>query len=105
MKTITTLTEGMQLIHNGNQIYTVTQELSNDFKEGDKLIFIPDSNEPIHIPKFASNLVAKEIKLAQEGFYELASATDKQINTFFEQFSTNLANDTIWKKIQTVKNI
>jgi len=104
MKKLTTLTEGMQLIHNGNQIYTVTQELSNNFKEGDKLIFIPDSNEPIHIPKFATDLVAKEIKLAKEGFYELASATDEQINTFFDQFSTNLANDTIWKKIQTINH-
>ncbi|MBI60141.1 glutamate-5-semialdehyde dehydrogenase [bacterium] len=102
MKKITTLTEGMELIHNGNLLYTVTEELSNNFKEGDKLIFIPNSNEPIHIPKFATDLVAKEIELAKKGFYELASATDEQINTFFDEFSTNLANDTIWKKIQTI---
>ncbi|RAP26921.1 glutamate-5-semialdehyde dehydrogenase [Candidatus Marinamargulisbacteria bacterium SCGC AG-333-B06] len=105
MTKITTLTEGMQIIHNGNQLYTVTKELSNTFQEDDTLIFIPSLDDPIHIPKFAIDLVQKEILAAQQGFYELAAASDEQLNTFFETFSKNLANNSIWENIQSINNI
>ncbi len=102
--TLEKLTAGMQLIHSGNQIYTVTEALAQEFQSGDHLLFIKDTTQPIIIPKFAINLVAEKIKLSQEAFYQLAQVSDEQLNIFYDTFSQNLANDTIWKTIQKVNN-
>ena len=93
-----------QLIHSGNQIYIVTEALAQEFQSGDHLLFIKDTTQPIIIPKFAINLVAEKIKLSQEAFYQLAQVSDEQLNIFYDTFSQNLANDTIWKTIQKVNN-
>jgi len=102
METIHTLAEGMQLIHNGNHVFTVSKQLSEAFKSGDRLLFIEDHNEPIHIPIEATELVAKEINLAQEGFYHLSQASDDNIDIFFQAFARNLADDAIWNTIKKI---
>ena len=38
--TLTQLQAGMQLIHSGDQVYTVTHNLAEQFQAGDKLLFV-----------------------------------------------------------------
>lgn len=99
---LTTLTAGMQLIYDGNKVFTVDEALASEFKPGDKLLFTHGANRPIIIPKTSIDLVETELTLAKQGFQELAAATDDQINTFYTQFSKNLADDVIWGKIKEV---
>ncbi len=101
---LSNLEEGMQLIYNGNQLYTVDQSLADQFQLGDRILFIPGFDDPIIIPSFATELVAEKIKLGKAAFYELASVSDDQLNHFYDAFSTNLANDDIWGRIKNVND-
>ena len=58
---LTALEPGMQLIYGGNKLYTVTETLANQFKAGDKIMFIENHDEPIIIPGFAITLVNEKI--------------------------------------------
>ena len=98
------LVPGMQLIYNGNRVFTVDQALADQFQAGDRIMFVPGFNEPIIIPAFATSLVTEKVTLGKVAFYELASVSDDQLNHFYDSFSTNLANDDIWKEIQTVND-
>ncbi len=104
-KQLTELKAGMQLIYDGNKLFTVDKELASKFKSGDRLLFTKGESKPILIPSASTELVAKEIHLAKQGFYDLATVSDKQINIFYDTFSSNLANDVIWKNIQTINNL
>tara|TARA_A100001015_G_C15016230_1_gene725667 strand:+ start:297 stop:1805 length:1509 start_codon:yes stop_codon:yes gene_type:complete len=96
------LTPGMQLIHDGNRLFTVDEELSKSFKVGDKLMFVTGFDSPILIPKFATDLVREKIKRSKVAFYDLASVGDDQLNQFYDAFADNLANDAIWDQIKEV---
>ena len=101
-QTLTKLEAGMKLVYNGNSLYTVGNELAEQFQPGDRIIFVNGFDDPIIIPEFATELVAEKIKAAKAAFYELSSVSDDQINHFYDQFSTNLANDDVWQKIKHV---
>ena len=101
---LTELNVGMQLVYNGNQVYIVDQSLVDQFQPGDRIMFVSGFDDPIIIPAFATDLVAEKVKLAKAAFYELASVSDDQLNHFYDAFSTNLANDDIWSKIQAVND-
>ena len=100
--TLTQLQAGMQLLHSGDQVYTVAHNLAEQFQAGDKLLFVSGNSDPIIIPKFATELVADKIKASQTAFYHLADVSDDQLNLFYDTFSENLANDTIWESIKMV---
>ena len=102
--TLTSLQPGMQLVYNGNCIFTVDQALADQFSSGDRIMFVSGFDEPIIIPAFATELVAEKIKLSKAAFFELGSVSDDQINHFYDAFSTNLANDEIWGKIKAVND-
>ena len=99
---LTKLTAGMQLIYDGNKVFTVDEALASEFKAGDKLLFTKGVSEPTLIPKVAIDLVKTEVDLAKKGFYQLATVTDDSINAFYDYFSANLQDDSIWKNIQKV---
>lgn len=99
-KILTQLREGMTLIYNGNQTYTVDKALVDSFNKGDKLLFTGECDAPLVLPKTSIDIVAKEMALAEKGFYEIQAASDSQINQFYEGFSQHLSNDDIWQKIQ-----
>lgn len=104
MTTLEQLTPGMQLIYDGNQVYTVTNELSQEFSAGDQLVFVRGFDAPIIIPKTSIDLVAADIKAATHGFYALSQVSDDAINDFYDAFSRNLNDDAIWSKIQVVND-
>ena len=51
MTTLTELRSGMQLIYDGNKVYTVTDDVAQQFSAGDQLVFIRGFDAPIIIPK------------------------------------------------------
>ena len=101
---INQLTPGMQLVHEGNRLFTVNDALANEFQAGDKLMFVSGFDDPILIPKFATELVADKIKRSKAAFYDLGSVSDDQLNYFYDSFAQNLANDSIWDQIKDVNN-
>ncbi len=104
MTTLTELRSGMQLIYDGNKVYTVTNELAQQFSAGDQLVFVRGFDAPIIIPKSSIDLVDADIKAATNGFYALSQVSDDAINGFYDAFSNHLNDDSIWSKIQAVND-
>ena len=98
------LTAGMQLIYDGNRLFTVDDDLATQFKSGDHLVFVSGFDRPIIIPKQSMDLVGAEIQLAKDGFYSLGRVSNDAINGFYDAFSANLMNDDVWSKIQDVND-
>jgi glutamate-5-semialdehyde dehydrogenase len=103
-KTIQELTAGMQLIYDGNQLFTVDEQLASEYKAGDKLVFVKGFSEPVLIPEFATQLVAEKIQRSKAAFYDLASVSDDQLNHFYDAFSNRLSDDAVWDRIKEVNN-
>ena len=101
---INQLTAGMQLVHDGNRLFTVDQELASQFQPGDKLMFVSGFDAPILIPKFATDLVAEKLERSKVAFYDLGGVSDDQLNHFYDAFAENLANDAIWDQIKEVND-
>jgi glutamate-5-semialdehyde dehydrogenase len=94
----------MQLIYDGNKVYTVTDDVAQQFSAGDQLVFVRGFDAPIIIPKTSIDLVAADIQAATNGFYALSQVSDDAINDFYDAFSRNLNDDAIWSKIQAVND-
>ncbi|MEK9728291.1 MAG: glutamate-5-semialdehyde dehydrogenase, partial [Candidatus Margulisiibacteriota bacterium] len=99
------LTVGMQLIYNGNQLFTVDDELVDEFQSGDHLVFVPGFDRPIVIPSNSIQQVDVEIQHAMDGFYSLGRVSSDAINGFYDAFSNHLMDDDIWSKIQHVNDL
>ena len=104
MTTLEQLTPGMQLVYDGNKVYTVTDDVAHQFSAGDQLVFVRGFDAPIIIPKASIDLVDADIKAATNGFYALSQVSDDAINDFYDAFSRNLNDDAIWANIQAVND-
>ena len=104
MTTLEQLTPGMQLVYDGNKVYTVTDDVAHQFSAGDQLVFLRGFDAPIIIPKASIDLVDADIKAATNGFYALSQVSDDAINDFYDAFSRNLNDDAIWANIQAVND-
>ena len=102
--TLVKLSPGMQLVHSGNQMYTVTEDLAKQFSSGDQLVFVCGFNEPIIIPSASIALVEDEIQAAKRGFYALSQVSDDAINVLYDTFSNYLNDNDVWAKIQDVND-
>ena len=69
---LTALEPGMQLIYGGNKLYTVTETLANQFKAGDKIMFIENQDEPIIIPEFSITLGRRKNKKISNRFFSIS---------------------------------
>jgi glutamate-5-semialdehyde dehydrogenase len=99
-----TLTPGMQLVSNGNSVYTVTESFANQFKSGDKVYCIDGESEPIIIPKEDIDALDKMMRNAQNGFESLATLDASVIDAFYGYVLAYLSDDNRWQTIQSINN-
>ncbi len=97
---LTALSEGMQIIYEGNKVYTVTKDIADQFSDGAMFFLVNDS--PIIIPKCAINAINDEMIRAKQGLNELAAVSDDQINQFYDAFAQKLSDDDVWANIQEI---
>ena len=90
MDELTQLTPGMQLVYGGNRIATVTPELANTFKSGDRLIIVQTTGDLLHIPAEAWKIASDAVTDAYNAFEKMGSITDQQISNFYENFAKHL---------------
>jgi glutamate-5-semialdehyde dehydrogenase len=102
MAQLTSLTAGMQFIHSGGQVFTVSETLASTFESGDHLMFVHGHSDPLVVPASAIRRVDADVQAAIQGFYDLSRVSDAAIDGFYDAFSARLMDDTIWSNIAAV---
>ncbi|HEY3299092.1 MAG TPA: aldehyde dehydrogenase family protein, partial [Armatimonadota bacterium] len=96
---LTKLDAGMPILVGGDRVVTVSQELADKFRPGDKLIAVRKTGDILHIPLAVQNLVERSVEGALQAFEAQQGASDDQFTEFYTKFAERLANDEIWKII------
>jgi len=99
-ETLKKLTAGMPLLHGGNQVTCVSQELASAFKPGDRLIVVESNGDLLHIPSDEYRLASQAVEKASLAFSKMGSVTDEAITGFYEAFARRLDADESWTPIQ-----
>jgi glutamate-5-semialdehyde dehydrogenase len=96
---LTKLQAGMPLLYGGNRLTYVSDVLASAFEPGDHLLLIQATGELLHIPRKVYEQVATAVERSRVAFAGLRSATDEQIDRFYDAFGVNLQDSTVWSHV------
>ena len=93
------LAVGMLIPFGGDRVTTVSAELADAFRVGDRLVVVQATGDLLHISASDQAVVDHAVATAHEAFGRLNEATDDQISAFFDHFAKLLADDTTFAPI------
>jgi glutamate-5-semialdehyde dehydrogenase len=93
------LEKGMPVLLGGDSIVTISEELAEKFRPGDRLIAVRKTEEILHVPGNIHRLVTKAVDGALAAFHEQQGAPDDRFTLFYTLFAQSLADDGIWSAI------
>ncbi len=94
------LSAGQVIPFGGDRQTTVSAELAEAFRPGDRLVVVQTTGDLLHVPSAEHDVVADAVGAAVDGFHELAACTDDQITAFFDAFAARLAHDEAFGPIE-----
>ncbi len=99
------LTLGMPIPYGGDRIATVTAELAEAFRPGDRLVVVQETGDLLHVPADIAALADRVVVQARNAFAELARCSDEQITAFYELFAQRLADDAVFAPIAAANTL
>ncbi len=93
------LTSGMQIVHGGNRLTTVSPELADAFREGDRLVVVQDTGDLLHIPSAEWEVAERAVSAAHAAFSAMGTIDDQQVTSFYEAFAERLAHASTFEPI------
>ncbi|WP_308720803.1 aldehyde dehydrogenase family protein [Komagataeibacter xylinus] len=93
------LTAGMPIPFGGDRATLVSSALAEIFKPGDALLVDQTDGELMHIAREVRVEVDRAMAHSLRAFREFSRVPDAQINSFFDDAASRLADDDIWKRI------
>jgi len=93
------LTAGMPILHGGDKITHVPEDMAARFAAGDRLLVVQDTGDLLHIPHAAHAIATAAVGRAVKAFSAMAAIGDEQISDFFGRFAARLEDDVAWAKV------
>ncbi|MDO8390013.1 MAG: aldehyde dehydrogenase family protein [Actinomycetota bacterium] len=93
------LTAGERIVFGGDRFTTVTPELAEAFRAGDRLVVVHETGDLLHLPAAEHAIAAAAVGRATAAFSALSAVADEQISDFFERFAALLADDDVFAAI------
>ncbi len=100
VESLRSLTEGMPIVFGGDRVTRVSRQLAEAFAPGDSLLVVQNTGELLHVARDVRALVDRCVGEAASAFGQLSAVPDTAISSFFSTFADNLADDSIWQKIE-----
>ncbi|MEO9213027.1 MAG: aldehyde dehydrogenase family protein [Caulobacteraceae bacterium] len=94
-----TLTAGMAIVHGGDRVTVVDDDLAARFVAGDRLLVVGETGELLHVPGAAHDAARAVVTGAAQAFTAMVGAGDDQIGAFFDRFAAALESDAGWAPI------
>lgn len=95
------LTAGTTVLSASGKSFLVSESLASEFRSGDSLI-ANDVEGLMLIPAQEHQLATQAVDRAVAAFQQMESASDDQLIAFFHHCAELLADDDVWRKIETV---
>jgi glutamate-5-semialdehyde dehydrogenase len=99
VRELTGVAPGQEIPFGGDRVTTVSADLAEQFRAGDRLIVVQSTGALLLIPSAVREVVADAVGAANDGFAALAAVSDDQITDFFDRFAAALANDATFEPI------
>ncbi len=93
MPELTSLEAGQVIVHGGDRYTTVSPELAEAFRPGDRLVVVNDTGALLHVPAAEARIAQGAVDRAVAAFARLGAVDDAAISEFFERFAALLADD------------
>ncbi|MEQ1874024.1 MAG: aldehyde dehydrogenase family protein [Ilumatobacteraceae bacterium] len=93
------LAPGQAIVFGGDRVTTVSAALAAAFRAGDRLVVVQETGDLLHIPQAEHALVAEAVDDAVGAFASLATVTDDQITSFYDEFARLLQDDVSYAPI------
>ena len=93
MPELTSLEAGQVIVHGGDRYTTVSPELADAFRPGDRLVVVNDTGALLHVPAAEARIAQGAVDRAVAAFARLGAVDDAAISEFFERFAALLADD------------
>jgi glutamate-5-semialdehyde dehydrogenase len=87
------LEPGQLIVVGGDRGVTVSDELADAFRPGDRLVVLADTGDVLHVPAAEQEAATVAVAAAASAFDELADVTDEQITAFFGAFADSLGDE------------
>lgn len=96
---LTELSAGMPVLYAGNRVATVSAELAERYRPGDRLLVVQSTGDLLLIPAEPFEVAAVAVGRAYSAFQQMGSVTDAAISRFYEEFALRLEADESWGAI------
>lgn len=96
---LTKLEPGMAVVYGGDRVAHVSAELAAAFQAGDRLIVVQATGDLLRVPADAHDKAVVAIDAAVKAFRGIGSVPDEQVDAFYHEFATRLADDTSFAAI------
>ena len=93
MEQLDSLTPGMRIPFGGDKVATVSAELAEAFRPGDRLIVVQETGDLLHIPESEWATATNAVVKASAAFGELQAVPDQQVTAFYEAFASLLEDE------------
>ncbi|MFZ9628958.1 MAG: aldehyde dehydrogenase family protein [Ilumatobacteraceae bacterium] len=95
------LVAGERILVGGDRFVTVTGDLADAFRPGDRLVVVHETGALLHVPAAERRLVDGAVSTALEAFDALSAVDDASISEFFGAFADLLEDDRAFAPIAT----
>ena len=99
MEHLDNLTPGMRIPFGGDRVATVSPELAEAFRGGDRLIVVQETGDLLHIPESDWITAREAVAEASAAFGELQRVADRDVTAFYEAFASRLEDDIVFAPI------
>ncbi len=96
---LTGLPAGTPIVHGGDRVTYVSEELAAAFASGDHLVVIQDTGDLLHVPAAERATAHDAVGRAAEAFEAMARVEESAIRTFYEAFAARLGDDATFAPI------
>lgn len=96
---LTQLEAGMPIIVGGDRLLRVPEDIATAFSPGDALLALPDEGALLHVPADDRAAARSAVDAAERAFEAMGSATDAQLDAFYDAFARRLADDEVFASI------
>jgi glutamate-5-semialdehyde dehydrogenase len=93
------LEPGMAIVHGGNRVTRVDDELVAAFSDGDRLVVVDQTGDLLHIPAADWATAGAAIDAAAEAFSAMGSVPPAQVAEFYRAFARHLGDDDVFAPI------
>ena len=96
---LTRLVPGMAVPFGGDRVATVSAEMAERFRPGDRLLVVQETGDLLLVPAAEHAIAAEAVRRAHEAFARMGAVSDEAVSAFFDAFADALDSHDAWEAI------